>query len=136
MASQKTVWQLVRYGIVGFASNLVGYLVYLFLTAFVLPPKLTMTILYATGALLGFFGNRRFTFDYEGGLSRAAVAYIVVHVGGWAMNFALLYVFTDQLGYPHQITQGIAIFVVAAYLFVALRYFVFPAKPKLEGPMQ
>lgn len=125
-AGPRMIDQLVRYGLVGVASNLAGYLVYLSLTAFVLPPKLTMTLLYATGALISFFGNRRFTFRYQGSLFKASVAYAGVHFFGWALNYALLYIFSDRLGYPHQLVQAIAIFVVAAYLFVAMRHFVFP----------
>lgn len=124
----KTLGQLVRYFFVGIATNLIGYLIYLMLTAFVLPPKLTMTILYASGAIIGFFGNRHFTFRHKGGARRAAIAYTVVHIGGWAINFAMLSLFFDRLGYPHQIVQAVSIFVVAAYLFVAMRLFVFPER--------
>ena len=76
VAPTRAPWQqLIRYAIVGIGSNLVGYCIYLLLTAFVLPPKLTMTILYSIGAVLGFIGNRRFTFDHRGKLSRAAGLY-------------------------------------------------------------
>jgi len=125
--------QLLRYGVVGLASNLTGYCVYLLLTAFVLPPKITMTILYSTGALLGFIGNRRFTFGHTGKLPRAALRYMLAHFLGWAMNYALLYIFADRLGYPHQLVQAVAIAVVAGYLFVALRYFVFTAPMNEDG---
>jgi len=63
----------MRYRLVGILSNLTGYLVYLLLTAFVLPPLVTMTLLYLTAALIGFFGNRRFTFHHTGKLGRARV---------------------------------------------------------------
>ena len=125
--------QLLRYGIVGLASNLAGYCIYLLLTAFVLPPKITMTILYSIGALLGFIGNRHFTFGHTGKLSRAALRYMLAHFLGWAMNYALLYIFSDRLGYPHQLVQAVAVVVIAGYLFVALRYFVFTAHMNEDG---
>lgn len=131
----KHLGQLIRYAIVGLASNLAGYLIYLLLTALVLPPKLAMTLLYTTGALIGFFGNRRFTFRHQGSLARATLAYIIVHTVGWMMNYALLHTFSDQMGFPHQLVQAVAIFIVAAYLFVAMRYIVFPAKTDAKGPL-
>lgn len=125
--------QLLRYGIVGLASNLAGYGLYLLMTAFVLPPKTTMTILYTTGALLGFIGNRRFTFRHKGQLPRAAFFYTLAHLLGWGMNYMLLYVFADRMGYPHQLVQAMAVIVIAGYLFVALRYFVFPRRADEDG---
>lgn len=126
--------QLLRYALVGIATNLVGYGIYLLLTTFVLPPKATMTILYTTGAVLGFIGNRQFTFGHKGKLSRAALRYTVVHLLGWAMNYTLLYVLSDQLGYPHQLVQAIAVIVIAGYLFFVLRHFVFSTHLNQNGP--
>jgi len=51
------------------------------------------------------------------------------HPIGYLANLALLYVFTDRLGYPHQVVQAAAIFVVAGILFLLFRFFVFPAVP-------
>jgi uncharacterized membrane protein (GlpM family) len=48
-----------------------------------------------------------------------------VHASGYLCNLAILRVFVDRLGYPHQIVQAVAIFVVAAYLFLAFKMFVF-----------
>ena len=42
-----------------------------------------------------------------------------------AANLALLVLFVDWLGFPHQIIQAGAIVVVALWLFVLSRYFVF-----------
>lgn len=122
----ENIKQLVRYGFVGLVSNLAGYLLYLILTALIFPPKLTMTLLYIAAATIGFFGHRSFTFKHDGSLSGSALAYGIVHTFGWALNFSLLYVFVDVLNYPHQIVQAGSILVVALYLFIAMRIFVFP----------
>ncbi|WP_299964181.1 GtrA family protein [uncultured Roseobacter sp.] len=130
---EKTLGQVLRYGLVGVVSNLIGYAAYLLLTAFVLPPKLAMTLLYAVGAAVGFFGNRHFTFRHRGSVSRAAIAYVIVHGIGWALNFLLLYTFSDRLGYPHQLIQAVAVLLVAAYVFVSMRRFVFPVQQEEKG---
>lgn len=117
--------QLFKYAVVGVASNLAGYLFYLLVTYLGAPPKLTMTLLYGVGATIGFFGNRKLTFAHEGSLLGAGVRYIIAHCFGYLINLTLLLVLVDKLGYPHQWVQAMAIFVVAPFLFLAFKFFVF-----------
>jgi putative flippase GtrA len=118
--------QLVRYGLVGAASNALLYGIYLLITYFGIEPKRAMTILYIVGALMGFFGHRKWTFTHQGALLGAGARYFIAHSLGYLLNFLLLLIFVDKLGYSHQWVQAIAIFVVAGFLFVVFRYFVFP----------
>ena len=123
---RKSVIQLFCYGLIGIASNLAGYMVYLLITDFGgISPKLTMSILYGVGATVGFWGNRKLTFAQKGSLLGTGVRYLVVHCFGYLMNLAILTVMVDKLGYPHQAVQAAAIFVVAAFLFLAFKFFVF-----------
>jgi len=120
------ILRLVRYGLVGLATNAAGYLVYLIVTWIGLGPKVTMTLLYAVGATMGYFGNRKLAFSYSGPYARSLARYAVAHLAGYGINFALLSVFVDRLHYPHQVVQAAAVFVVAAFLFFAFSFFVFP----------
>ena len=126
MTSHKSAIQLFRYGFVGIASNLTGYMVYLLLTHLGATPKLTMSLLYGIGALVSFWGNRELTFSHKGSLLGTWVRYAITHGFGYLINLTLLIVMVDQLGWDHQWVQAIAIFVVAGYLFLALKFFVFP----------
>lgn len=126
--------RVLRYGLVGVASNGFGYLAYLGLTALGLPPKLSMTALYATATAIAFFGNRRFTFDDDGRIGPAALRFALVYLAGWVVNLCLLLVFVDHLGHPHWLVQGIAILVVAALLFGLQRRFVFRQSRALRVP--
>jgi putative flippase GtrA len=123
--------QLVRYGLVGIAINLLGYLLYLLLTFSGVTPKLAMSLLYFIGAFAGFWGNRRLTFMHQGSLIASGTRYLLAHGLGYLINLAILVTFVDWLGYPHQWVQAIAIFVVAGYLFIAFKIFVFanPNRP-------
>lgn len=56
----------------------------------------------------------------------AGVRYVIAHCIGYLLNLSILIVFVDELGYAHQWVQAIAIFVVAAFLFLAFKVFVFP----------
>lgn len=120
--------QLLRFGFVGLTTNLLGYLLYLSLTFAGLAPKVTMTLLYTSGATLSFVLNRRWTFGYKGAASRAGLRFAMAHVAGFGVNYAMLAMLHDQLGWPHELVQAMAVLVVAAGLFVAFRLFVFPAR--------
>jgi putative flippase GtrA len=124
--TRESVTQLFRYALVGLLSNVVGYLVYLAFTYFGGTPKVTMTLLYGVGAAVGFFGNRSLTFEHQGSIMGAGVRYVIAHCIGYLLNLSILIVFVDKLGYAHQWVQAIAIFVVAAFLFLAFKVFVFP----------
>lgn len=128
MPYSQTLGRFLRYALVGVATNLAGYAVYLLVTFIGLGPKLTMTILYVVGASVGFFGNRQWAFRHEGDIRRSGFGYLLCHAGGYAINFALLHLGVDRLGYPHQLVQAIAVFVVAVYLFLALNLIVFRAE--------
>lgn len=125
VGAKSPVGQLARYGLVGLASNLSGYLVYLFITYWGTEPKRTMTLLYIVGASIGYFGNRQWTFAHKGGLG-AGGRYLIAHLFGFLVNLLILLTFVDRLGYSHQWVQAVAICVVAGFLFLAFKYFVFP----------
>ena len=124
----ESITQLVRYALVGVLSNVAGYLVYLAFTYLGGTPKATMTLLYGVGATIGFFGNRSLAFKHQGSIMGAGVRYAMAHCVGYLLNLGILMVFVDRLGFAHQWVQAVAIVVVAAFLFVAFKLFVFPAK--------
>lgn len=123
---QRSAGQLIRYGLVGIASNLSGYLVYLFITYWGVEPKKTMTLLYIVGAAIGFVGNRQWAFAHKGALLSSGVRYFIAHFFGYLINLFILLIFVDRLGYLHQWVQAVAIVTVAGFLFFAFKYFVFP----------
>ena len=130
------MWRLIptlRYAVVGASSNLAGYLIYLAITWLGVEPKAAMTALYLVGATVSFAGNRYWTFSHKGNAAASLVRFGIAHVLGYLLNLTLLVIFVDRLGYPHQWVQAVAIFVVAFFLFVAFRLFVFPSVAKAPG---
>ncbi len=125
MKTRATTAQLLRYGFVGITINLAGYMVYLLLTYLGATPKITMSLLYGVGAAIGFMGNRRFTFAHKGSLVGTGIRYAIAHCFGYFLNLAILIVMVDKLGYTHQWVQAVAIFIVAGFLFMTFKYFVF-----------
>ena len=94
--------QLIRYGLVGAASNAAIYCIYLLMTAFGVEPKTAMTMVYLIGGSIGFIGNRKWTFSHRGDSSGAALRYVLAHLSGYLLNFLILFTFVDRLGYAHQ----------------------------------
>jgi len=117
--------QLLRYGVVGIVSNGALYLGYLALTSLGVGHKTAMTGLYAAGVLGTFFFNRRWTFLHQGGIAESFLRYVTTFLLGYILNLSGLAFFVDRLCYPHQIVQALLVFVVAAFLFVMQRFWVF-----------
>jgi putative flippase GtrA len=130
LSFKDTFRQLFSYVLIGVLTNTLGYAIYLFLTHLWGAPKLTMTALYVVGALVGFFANRRYTFRHVGSIDVTGVRYILLQSAGYLLNLALLLVFVDWLGMAHQIIQALAIIVVAIFLFVMSRIYVFSQSSK------
>ncbi len=130
LSSKKRVRQFFTYALIGVLTNCLGYIIYLISTCLWGAPKLTMTTLYFVGASIGFLANRRFTFRHDGGIGVTGVRYLLAQVAGYMLNLVLLLLFVDWFDFPHQIVQAIAIVVVAIFLFIMLRIFVFA--PSLE----
>ncbi|MCC7279349.1 MAG: GtrA family protein [Chromatiaceae bacterium] len=121
------VKELIRYAIVGLTLNSLGYMVYLLVTSFGVSPLMTVTIFYPLSVLAGYFAHRRHTFRHksQGLEGTVLVRYILVYVAGYLINASLLEILYQQMGYPHQLVQILAIFMVAAFFFVAMKLFVF-----------
>lgn len=119
--------QLLRYGLVGLASNALCYLVYLGLTHAGLSPKISMSLLYALGVLQTFLFNKRWTFEHDGAGRAVFYRYCAAYGLGYLFNLAMLYLLVDRLAYPHQVVQGLMILVLAAMLFLAQKFWVFRA---------
>lgn len=117
--------QLARYAVIGVASNSTIYVIYLLATYYGLGHKTAMTITYVIGLSVSFIGNKKWTFSHNGDSLSAVFRYVMAHLMGYFLNFLILFVFVDKLGYAHQWVQALGIIVVAGFLFVLFKYFVF-----------
>ena len=117
--------ELARFAVVGIISNATLYLLYLLLTLLGVGPKIAMTIAYLVGALQGFALNRRWTFADKIARMESLPRYAVAYALGYLLNYAFILVLVDRFGIAHQAVQGVAIFVVAIFLFITQKYWVF-----------
>jgi hypothetical protein len=84
-----------------------------------------MTVLYALGVLQTFLFNKRWSFGDRGPKGVALLRYSVAYASGYALNYAMLAVFVDVLRLRHEYVQGVTVLLVAIYLIVLLRIWVF-----------
>ena len=117
--------QLFRYGMIGVASNSLGYSIYLLVTFLGGTPKITMSVLYGFGMMISFLANRKLTFEHQGSALAAASRYLIAHSFGFLINLIILVILVDKMGFAHQWVQALAILIVALFLFLTMRFFVF-----------
>ena len=89
---------------------------------------MAVTLMYPIGAVTAYFGHARYSFAHIGRTSHGIARYTFAHLIGYGANISFLYLFSDRMGYPHQIVQVVAIVVVAGILYILFRYFVFPQR--------
>ena len=117
--------QVVRFTVVGLVSNALLFGLYLLLNSAGLTHVTSMTAVYAIGVAQTFLVNRSWTFGHAGRLGGPFVRYIVTYALGYLLNLGLLTTLVDGLHLPHAWVQGALIFVVAAFVFVLQKHWVF-----------
>lgn len=118
--------ELIRFGVVGVLTNALGFCLYLVITWLGLPPKLTMSMLYAIGLFISFWQNRTWVFRHTGQARASLSRFLAAHAFAYGINYAFLSYFHDRLGYPHAWVQFSAMAVMAIFLFLMFKFFVFP----------
>jgi putative flippase GtrA len=117
--------KLIRFGIIGLTTNGVSFAIYLYVTSIGISPQKTILIMYPIAALISYLMNRRITFSYQGSWLWSTLRYIIMHTGGYLINYCLLYVCVDIYHIPHYYVELAATFVVAIYLYLMSDWFVF-----------
>lgn len=120
--------QFATYLTVGLITNVTGYLSYLLITYCGMKPELAITVVYTVCATAAFVGNRKYTFQHDGKLTSTGYRYVIAQLAGYLMNLAIIELFSNRLGIAHQVVQAAAIPVIAAFLFLASKLFVFTDK--------
>jgi putative flippase GtrA len=128
-----TLLQAIRFGIVGFISNGLGFCWYFFLTWLGMGPKVAMSLLFVIGVLQTFLFNKRWSFRYAGTDKSVLGRYIATYVFGYLLNLAMLVVLVDWAEFPHLPVQAAMILVVAALMFLLQKFWVF-AGPAISLP--
>lgn len=120
-----TAIQLLRFGVGGVAVNLALYVVYLVLLHLGVEYRAAMSVVYCVGTVLGFVLHRRWTFRNQGAWRRAFGRYVAAYAIGYLLNLVGLWLLVDVTRQPAAVAQGFMILVVAGFLFVVQKLWVF-----------
>lgn len=120
--------QFFKYVLVGLLSNLVCYAIYLILTMFGMGHKFSMTMVYMLGVSQTFVVNKRWTFNYKGRGDWIFYRYCFAYGAGYVLNLLGLTFFVDMGGFRHDVVQACMIFVVAIFLFLLQKFWIFRNK--------
>lgn len=124
-------FELVRYGINGLVLNGTLFSLYVGLVAAGVAPLLVAAVLYPTGVVLSYMVHRRMTFRSKARVVISGFRFLVTYGTGYLLNLALLWIQINRLDVGPILAQAVAIVVVAAFLFLAQKLWVFeePAGP-------
>lgn len=121
----QSFYQFLRYAAVGLVSNGIGFFLYLLLTGAGLFPKVSMLLLYVLGVVQSFIFNKKWTFNHHGDQIAIFIRYFIVYFFGYFINLCALIIFVDRFGYPHQFVQFTMIPVIAIFIFLMQKIWVF-----------
>lgn len=119
--------QLWRYVITGLVVNGLLYAGYLLLSKLGMSYKVAMTVTYCTSVLCTFVFNRRWTFSHDGDVATTLPRYIAIYAIGYVANLGALAALVEMADLPHEAVMAALIVVSAGALFLAQKYWVFPA---------
>ena len=117
--------QILRYGIVGLASNALGYVLYIGFTALGIAPKLAMSLLYMVGVLQTFVFNKSWTFRYAGQGSSAFRRHVLLYAVGYGVQLLLMAIAVDTMRWPHQWVMAGLVLLMAIFFFLGQKFWVF-----------
>ena len=117
--------QMVRFGMVGIASNVVLFLGFIILSHLGMGHKTAMTVVFFAGVLQTFLANKKWTFAHQGSTVLSFSRYIFAYALAYLFNLVILYIVVDKLGCSYVTTHGVMVFLVAGLLFFMQRYWIF-----------
>lgn len=117
MASQGLL-QFSRYGVVGVATNISLYLLFLVLVWIGTPPVLTSGMVYVLGVTLSYLLNRRFTFKSEKGHGQDLPRFVFAYGLGLVFTVISMSILVDLMS--PAIAQILTTLMTAAVIYTTL----------------
>lgn len=117
--------QALRFGAVGLASNLMLYVLFLFLTYLGFDTKWVVTIIYALGLSITFVFNKRWSFSHRGDLTSSMGRYLFLYGCLYLANMFVVLLLVDVLHFSPAIVQACVVLIFIPIVFLVQRYWVF-----------
>lgn len=130
---QKHFWELVRFSWVG-AFTLSIYLILMWLLDRYceLSTWLDATIAYAPALVLNYLLHRSFTFRSDKRHLEAGPKYLVIQLGGMAINSLVVWLGVDVLLLPFAVAQVLAIGTLSVWSYLGQKLWVFFSRAQMD----
>ena len=130
----KSLWQFVKFGIVGVSNTLIAYVVYSVCVFVGIHYLIANAIAFFVSVLNAYYWSDRFVFAKGEGEARSAwwtlaKTYIAYGSTGLLLASVLLYLYVDRLGVSEYIAQLLVLVVTIPLNFVINKYWSFKTKP-------
>ena len=119
---------VARFLLAGFANTAVGFAVFAglwLLLGEALNPLAVLGLTYAIVSVPAFLLQRIFVFRSKAGAGRSVRRYYLISAAGIILNFSLLFLFTDLVGWDPLIGQTVSLVIIATVTFLTHRYWTF-----------
>jgi putative flippase GtrA len=119
--------QIIKYGVVAVIAQLLDITVLYTLTSFIGVHYLIAGVCgFSMSLILNYYLCKRWVFAYRGGITNTkALTFVGIALVGLALTTALLWLFTDVLGYYYLQSKLFAILIVFWWNFLARRQLIF-----------
>jgi putative flippase GtrA len=115
----------VRFVVIGLATNVVAFCLFLILVLIGVSPKRTLTLLYWTSVVLVFFINRAYVFGHKGNIFHAFKKHICVYIFGYGLSISMLAFWLDYLGLNYVVAMIMTSIVMPVYFYTMQKHLVF-----------
>ncbi|WP_065091897.1 GtrA family protein [Rhizobium leucaenae] len=131
-----TIWQGMRFGLVGIANTGLGLLtIYATMYFFRFGPLTANAVGYGIGFVLSFALNRKWTFQNNSSIQQVLPRYIFAAALSYIFNFAVIFVCYYSFKANTYFIQLLGIGLYTASMFLMSKFFVFP-QPKETAEAQ
>jgi len=118
--------EFVKFGIIGGASTIINYLVFVLLLYFFnLNFILASALGYLAGVAFGFFFNKKITFNSIGKTSNEAIKYLTVYTFSLFLGLSTLKIFVQSYSLSPEIANIIVISITTITNFFGSKFFAF-----------
>jgi len=121
--------QLTKFFLVGIIINLIGYFIYIFIANFLMiNPPVAAIAAGITVAPIGFQWNKRYSFENTNKGIAIEFKYYLLYIFTILMNAVNIWIFSNLIGFPHEITAAVSIAILALLSFLIQKFYIFKKK--------
>ncbi len=117
--------EFLKFLLVGILANLIYYLLYIILTYIGIDIFLATTFLFIITTIFSFKGNAKFTFKVKKTNNKNIISFYLIQLLFYFINIFTLFILVKNMGFAHELIQGILVICLAFFNFLISKKYVF-----------